>query len=80
MNSLISFFSGITFRAPFFDVIIDAPAFANASISFKLSYVNFSSPCSKMQANMHPSKVSPAPVVSIVSSLTNGSAYAIISL
>ncbi|WWZ60074.1 hypothetical protein WAA20_03405 [Butyrivibrio fibrisolvens] len=42
----ISSFDGITFKAPFLVVTIDAAALANISISFRLSSSRLSSPCS----------------------------------
>ena len=44
----ISSFSGITLSAPFRVVMMDAPALAKVSISFKFSSVRFSRPCSRM--------------------------------
>ena len=70
---IISFRFGITFNAPFRVVMIEEAALANRSISYRSSYAKESSPFSRTVFKTHAIKVSPAPVVSIVSSRRNGS-------
>ena len=76
----ISSGSGITRRAPFFLVIRDAAAFAKVSISVKSSAFKSSRPFSSTLCRMLPIKVSPAPVVSMVSGCKNGFTHTSISL
>ena len=65
--------TGITFNAPLRVVMIEDAALANRSISCRSSSVKESSPFSRTAFKTHAIKVSPAPVVSIVSSRRNGS-------
>ena len=65
----ISSLVGITLSAPFLVVIMDAAVEANFCISIKSLSQRLSSPCSKTKLSMQPIKVSPAPVVSMVSGL-----------
>ena len=60
-------------------VMMDAPALAKVSISFKSASVKESNPFSKTKCRQLPKKVSPAPVVSMVCSCINAGTSTLIS-